>query len=197
MCVIAIQKPFTRKPSVLELQAMWNHNPDGAGFMVNRSGLVHIHKGFMTFRSFIEALRSEHITRYDTVVYHFRISTQAGKTPFMTHPFPLTDSLSDCESLDISCGLGIAHNGIIPVTSDPTELNYSDTALFITEYLSQLIRTRSDLEDPRIIRIIKRFTGFSRFALMDGTGRVWTIGDFVNDNGLLISNTFHKEVTLK
>lgn len=159
--------------------------------MIARAGLVRIHKGFMTFRDFMTALRAQHITRYDSVVYHFRIATQAGKTPQMTHPFPLTDNLSECEALDLICPAGVAHNGIISLTSDRTETRYSDTALFITKYMSDLIRNNGDLHDPHVQNIIETLGGWSKFAIMTGSGEVVTIGNFINHDGLLLSNTNH------
>lgn len=194
MCVIAVSRSGDRQPTTKELLAMWKKNPDGAGYMIARSGMVKIHKGFMTFRDLMTALRNEHITKWDSVVYHFRISTQAGRTPEMTHPFPLTDNLSYCEALDLSCPVGIAHNGIIPVTSDRSEHRYSDTALFITKYLSNLIRKRSDLDDPEVLKTIEYYGGWSKFAIMDGSGDVFTIGHFERIDGILLSNTYHLPV---
>ena len=81
--------------------------------MFARAGRVTIHKGFMSFDDFRKAVESEHFTKNDPVVYHFRISTQAGVNPSMTHPFPLTSDLVNCEALDLTCAVGIAHNGII------------------------------------------------------------------------------------
>ena len=53
----------------------------------------------------------------------------------MTHPFPLSDRLPHMKALDVECQCGVAHNGIIRLTSDPSQREYSDTALFITRYI--------------------------------------------------------------
>ena len=90
----------------------------GAGYMFARDGRVQIHKGFMDVDSFLDAIRGEHFTAKDSVVYHFRISTQAGVNPEMTHPFPLSNRLSYMKALDVECRCGVAHNGIIRLTSD-------------------------------------------------------------------------------
>ena len=170
---------------------MWVHNPDGAGYMFARSGRVEIHKGFMFFSDFLDAVTWERFTESDSVVYHFRISTQAGRTPEMTHPFPLTGKLNQCEYLDLTCPLGIAHNGIIPITTDHNETRYSDTALFITRYLSKLISSRNDLNNVDLMRDIQQLGGWSRFAFLDGTGEVFTVGNFTEIDGILLSNTLH------
>ena len=193
MCVIAISKKGNRQPNEKELFAMWKHNPDGAGYMYSRNNKVFIHKGFMTFSDFINAIRAEHFSRKDSVIYHFRISTQAGKTPFMTHPFPITDDLSLCEKLDIICPIAIAHNGIIPVTSNPNEKRYSDTALFVTRFLSKLINNSECLTDSCTLETIEMLGGFSKFAILEKSGQITTIGNFTKLNGILLSNTYHVE----
>lgn len=192
MCVIAVSRAGERLPTKKELHSMWVHNPDGAGYMCARAGQVFIHKGFMTFEDFWFAVRSENFTKDDPVVFHFRISTQAGKTATMTHPFPFSSDAEKMEALDVSCPLGIAHNGIIKLTSDPKEKRFSDTALFIMDYLPLLIKNSDDLADPYMQDIIKEIGGWSKFAFMEGDGTITTIGYFTNDNGVLLSNTNHK-----
>ena len=190
MCVIAISERGKRQPTRAELLAMFKHNPHGAGYMLARGGRVEIHKGFMLFDDFWRAVRSERLTAADPVVYHFRISTQAGVNPEMTQPFPLTSRLAITKALDVRCTVGIAHNGIIPVTADPAERNYSDTALFVAGYLSGMIRTTSDIDDV-LLNEIKSLIGWSKLAIMDGTGEIVTIGKFTEHNGILLSNLNH------
>ena len=192
MCVIAVSRSGCRLPSENEIHAMWEHNPDGAGYMFARSGEVVIHKGFMSLSDFNYALHTEHFTKEDAVVYHFRISTQAGRTPEMTHPFPFSSVPETMEALDLVCPLGIAHNGIIRMTSSRTEKRFSDTALFIMNYLNRIIRTPDDLRDPAVLEIIDAIGGWSKFAFLEGDGTITTVGTFTNENGLLLSNVNHK-----
>lgn len=188
MCVICVSKKGVRQPSMSEIKNMWDANPHGAGYMFARDGLVSIKKGFMTLDDFVDAIEAEDFTDDDVVVYHFRISTQAGVTPEMTHPFPLSDDLKDMNLLDCICSVGIAHNGIIRLTSNNNK-NYSDTALFITEYLPALIRDTEDITDRRVKKIIKELAG-SKLAMLNGEGEVSIIGDFYGIGcGLLFSNT--------
>ena len=91
MCIICASPAGVKQPNVNTLRTMFYRNPHGAGYMFARDGKVTIHKGFMDFDSFLGAVRSEHFTKADSVVYHFRISTQAGVNPEMTHPFPLSN----------------------------------------------------------------------------------------------------------
>lgn len=187
MCVICVSKKGVRQPNENEIRNMWESNPHGAGYMCVRDGLVEIHKGFMELKDFLRSVRSEKFTDDDVVVYHFRISTQAGVTPEMTHPFPLSEDLKDMRELDLYCSVGIAHNGIIRLTScDDKE--YSDTALFITEYLPMLVRDTRDITDKRVIKTIKALAQ-SKLVLVNGQGDVTIIGDFwANSDRLMFSN---------
>lgn len=192
MCIIAVSKKGIRQPSLDQLRTMFDNNPHGAGFMYARDGVVSIHKGFMDWNDFRRAVNTLHFGKDDPVVYHFRISTQAGIQPTMTHPFPLTARLEMCEKLDLRCNIGIAHNGIIRMTSDAKETRFSDTALFITEYMTKLIRNPEDITDPAVGDMIAGLTN-SKWAIMNGaTGDITTIGHFEKCNGLLFSNTTYK-----
>ena len=93
MCIICASKSGVRQPTERELFTMFQNNPHGAGYMTARHGMVTISKGYMDFDEFLNAVRKEHFTAQDSVVYHFRISTQAGINPEMTHPFPLSNRL--------------------------------------------------------------------------------------------------------
>lgn len=187
MCIICVSPAGVKQPSVNTLRTMFYRNPHGAGYMVAREGKVIIHKGFMDFDSFLGAVRSEHFTKSDSVVYHFRISTQAGVNPEMTHPFPLSNQPRHMRDLDLTCRCGIAHNGIIRLTTDPTNTEYSDTAIFITDYLARLIRRPADLRNQALLDHIHDLAR-SKFAIMDASGYVATIGEFIDDHGLLFSN---------
>lgn len=187
MCIICAFKSGVRQPTERELFTMFQNNPHGAGYMTARHGMVTISKGYMNFDEFLNAVRKEHFTVQDSVVYHFRISTQAGINPEMTHPFPLSNRLGRMMKLDTTCRIGVAHNGIIQLTSDPDNHRYSDTALFIAQYLTMLIKRREDLRDQRILDTIWRLAQ-SKFAILDGGGYIATVGQFLNRDGLLFSN---------
>lgn len=187
MCIICSSPAGIRQPSEAQLRRMFEHNSHGAGYMVARGGRVEISKGFMTWPEFIRAVRYEKFSAEDPVVYHFRISTQAGVTPEMCHPFPLTSHIEDCKMLDLACPVGVAHNGVIRLTSDHTDREYSDTAHYITEFLRFFVRTPEDLKDPAVLEAIRRTTG-SKWAIMDGSGHIATVGEFEEEDGLLFSN---------
>lgn len=195
MCVICTSPKGIPQPSAKLIREMFRANPDGAGYMFARNGEVEIRKGYTTVTSFLAAIKQEAFAADDAVVYHFRISTQAGKTPEMTHPFPLSEDLADMECLSCSASIGIAHNGIIRITSDG-DRRYSDTAKFIVKYLVKVIRSTDDLRDPACMELIDALAR-SRFALMDGDGYIAYAGSgwSEDDSGLRFSNRNHEFTT--
>ena len=195
MCIICVSKSGVRQPGEATIRAMFLNNPPGAGYMVARGGRVEIHTGFMRLDEDLRAIRTERFTPQDSVVYHFRISTQAGVNPEMTHPFPLSNQPWRMRRLDECCRIGVAHNGVIRLTSDPDNERYSDTAIFIADYLSQILRTRADLRDRRKLNTIYQLAQ-SKFAIMDGGGYVATVGAFIHERGLLFSNAGYREFFL-
>ncbi len=196
MCIICVSKSGIRQPNDTTLRAMFQSNPHGAGYMYARRGKVIIHKGFMNPKEYISAIHEERFTAEDSVVYHFRISTQAGINPEMTHPFPLSNQPARMRALDLACRCGIAHNGIIRMTTDPTNERYSDTAIFITDYLAHMIHKFSDLRNQALLDRIY-YMARSKFAIMDGGGYIATIGEFIDDSGLLFSNDSYKGRTVR
>lgn len=191
MCVIAVSKRGADQPSERVMREMWDANPHGAGYMFARNGRVYIHKGFMDVEDFLAAVKRERFGKDDPVVYHFRISTQGGVNPQMTHPFPLATDLDAMEWLDLSCACGVAHNGIITRYSTPAckATGYSDTALFITDYLSRVIRTSDDLHSDVTMSDVEKAAG-SKLAILDKSGDIVTVGKFTSSGGILYSNDY-------
>ena len=196
MCIICVSKPGVRQPDENTIRTMFYRNPHGAGYMFARDGRVEIRKGFMRLDEYLRAIREERFTAADSVVYHFRISTQAGVNPEMTHPFPLSNQPARLRKLDLRCRVGVAHNGVIQLTSDPDNERYSDTAIFIAGYLSQILRTRADLHDRRKLNTIYQLAQ-SKFAIMDGGGYIATVGKFIDERGLLFSNASYRAIFLR
>lgn len=192
MCIICASPKGTPQPTTEQIKTMFNRNSHGAGYMVARNGKVEIHKGFMILGDLLRQLEREHFTESDSVVYHFRISTQAGVNPQMTQPFPMSNKISALEGLDVLSEIGVAHNGIIPMTSNGNK-RFSDTALFVGHYLPRLIRSRYDLYDPMNVRIIEELI-HSKMAIMDNTGYIALVGPFIYEkDGLAFSNHTYEQ----
>lgn len=191
MCVIAVKNKDIGMPSRETMEICWDNNPDGAGYMYSVNGKVYIKKGFMRFEDFwksLERTREKHGGKIP-YVFHFRIGTQGGNTPQNTHPFPLSSRMGNLRKLDYSCNIGIAHNGIIDLTSSYGKVDYSDTMAFITEYLSLIIQSYEWHENDKTKKLIKRLCG-SRLAILDKFDHIELIGDGweKDDNGVWYSN---------
>jgi len=194
MCIICISKKGIKQPDETTIITMFDRNPHGAGYMFARNGKVEIHKGFMDINEFLREIRSRKFTENDVVVYHFRISTQAGVNREMCHPFPLTTNIADTKELDLLASVGVAHNGIIPLTTNANDKEYSDTAHFIAEYMSEIIRKREDMKNPKLIEILGHLAE-SKLCLMDGDGFISTAGNFITESdGLIYSNGTYKPI---
>ena len=200
MC-IAVYKPENVKfPSKETLKECFNNNNDGAGFMYAANGKVHIKKGYKTFKSFWKGLSRTINKRGDEIPYvlHFRISTQAGVRDDCTHPFPLSSNMDDLRKLYFDSDIGIAHNGIISLTSEgwSKKITYSDTMKFITEYLSLIIKDKNYYKDNDTIKLIEKLAD-SKLAILDGDGHCELIGKgWIEDKGIFYSNSSYKKQSI-
>lgn len=189
MCIICVSPKGAPQPTKQTLKTMFNNNPHGAGYMVARNNKVEIHKAFMNFNDFIRAVESEHFTEQDSVIYHFRISTQANY-PSMTHPFPITANPKYLKAWDIKADIGVAHNGIIMLTSNGDK-EFSDTALYIRNYISKYISKPQDIT-TEVLDLIEEEAG-GRLAFLDKYGNTYMTGTWTYTHGLYFSNGSYQE----
>jgi predicted glutamine amidotransferase len=129
-------------------------------------------------------------------VMHFRISTQGGVNKQCCHPFPLSRKMDDLKCTRAKSKIGIAHNGIIDLTTEygytaKATITYSDTMKFITDYLSLIIKDRFFYKDDDMLELIARLAD-SKLAIMDETGHTTLIGEFEKCNGVYYSNEYYK-----
>ena len=190
MCVIVYKPKNIDFPKKETLYACWKKNDDGAGFMFPYKNKVIIRKGFMTFDDFYNALKETQNT-YGTnrpYVMHFRITTQGGVQAKLTHPYPLSKNMSDLQELNFESDIGVAHNGIISLTSSSSVKEYNDTMKFITDYLSLIIKKRTFYNDADTLNLIQSLCK-SKLCILDGSGHAQMIGDFVESkDGCFYSN---------
>ena len=195
MCVICVKPTNTLFPSKETLQNCFYNNDDGAGFMYTFQNKVHIHKGLMTFESFWNCLKQVRQKTGDKVPYimHFRISTQ-GHHKECTHPFPLSDKMENLKKLKGTCSIGVAHNGVLTLTSDGAK-NYSDTMKFITDYLYCIVDgDKQWYKNNNKLKLVERLTINNRLAILDNKGHIVTTGKgWIKDkDGCMYSNSSYK-----
>lgn len=188
MCIIAAKAKGVKMPSEETLRNMWDNNDDGAGFMYAKDGYVYVDKGYMDYQAFYNALQrlSKTVDLTQTaLVMHFRITTHGGTKAANTHPFPITDSVGMLQKLRLKTKLAVAHNGIIPVKP---RKGISDTMEYIAGQLAPLAKALpSFYRNPHTLEMIANATD-SKLAFLDAKGDIYTVGDFVEDDGVLYSN---------
>ena len=194
MCIIVYKKPDVAPPSREVLERQYNNNHDGCGYMWVKDNAVMVRKGFMNFEDFYKDYQKtlKDIGEKEPMIFHFRISTQAGVCPEFTHPFPLTTRQDAMTWTNYKCPIGIVHNGIISLTSNSYAKNYSDTSKFINDYLTLIIKSGNlnDLKENQKL-LIQRLINGSRMAFLDKYKNVCLIGNFITDKktGLIFSNS--------
>lgn len=205
MCVIAVKKPGVNVPDQENIKDMWETNSDGAGFMYAIKGKVYIEKGYMKLDQLTTALKmlEKQVYKKDglslkdlPMVFHFRIKTHGANNPANTHPFPISSKEQHLKALDLTAGLGVAHNGII--TSVKAMGDMSDTMSYIANVLTPLA-----MLDPAFYKkeygktLMENTVGYSKLAFLDKEGNIELVGDFKNGTKegtkeILYSNLSHE-----
>lgn len=187
MCIIIVARKGLKVP-MEHFKNSWDVNSDGAGIAYNDNGVVHIKKGLMTFEDFQKAL-SEVPVASDRM-FHFRIATSGKIVPGVTHPYPVEPNYKAMYNTDVYTSMACAHNGIISWCAPHKGLqeSFSDSMAFIAGYVHPL--RDSIMHNTALQELIAKATG-SKFAFMTAD-EVITVGDFVNANDILYSNTTYK-----
>ena len=192
MCVIVAKPAGIPMPDTSKIEDMWYTNPDGAGFMYAKDGTVYIRKGFMDLDDFLDAI-DDLADRNDLtslpVVMHFRITTHGGTRPENCHPFPISDSVGVLSKPECRTKLGVAHNGIIPITP---RKDISDTMEYIISQLAPLHRAvPAFYRDKDLMQMIYNAVR-SKLAFLTDKGEIYTVGDFYEKDGIKYSNLNHE-----
>ena len=197
MCIIAAKPAGVAMPSRDTIRTMWDGNRDGAGLMYLEGGKVTIEKGFMTYKSFAKKLdqleKRLDLTR-TPVVMHFRITTHGGTKPENCHPFPITDSVGALKKLTSRTDIGVAHNGIIHIIP---RSGISDTMEYIASQLAPLKRALPRFYENKNAMLLVKNAIDSKMAFLTKEGKIYTIGDFVTDKGVLYSNRSYIKSSLR
>ena len=190
MCIIVAKPMGVEMPDENTLFECFTSNPDGAGFMWADGKTVHIRKGFMEWEDFADALNDEIPERHrkdTTIVLHFRIATHGKVQPMCCHPFPISSSEKDLQKLQFESRFGIAHNGII--SGRTTNDKRSDTMDFIMKVVAPLAKMNpSFMHNSHALDLLDGACG-SKLAIIDNAGDLATVGEFIEDDGVLYSNT--------
>jgi predicted glutamine amidotransferase len=201
MCVIAVKNSGVSFPEDALIKDMWDSNPHGAGLMYAKGGKVYIEKGFMKYEDLMRAVADlkKSIDVVNTpVVMHFRITTHGGTSPQNTHPFPISSDEKYLRALDLSCSVGMVHNGIINSVAVDKDSKMSDTMVYIQEVLTPLsMLNKAFYKNNYGKTLMENQIGWSKLAFLDKTGAIELVGDFKkgtkhNSSDILFSNLNHE-----
>lgn len=190
MCVIVVKPMGVKMPKREYIENCFDSNSDGAGFMFADGKNVRIRKGFMTLEAFDKAMDEsipEPMRTDTTIVMHFRIATHGKVQPSCCHPFPMSNDPEELKATSIDTTFGVAHNGIIQGRS--TNDKWSDTMDFIAKVAYPLSKVNPNFMHNDYAMEVLEGACNSKLAIINGAGEVATVGDFVECDEVLYSNT--------
>lgn len=168
MCVIIYCPKGVEIPSLNELRAAYDRNPNGCGFVTKSRHYHSLH-----FGAFYRQLKKRDINQ-DCII-HFRFATQGSIKVKNCHPF-------------YNKGYWFAHNGVLPIMPNKDK---TDSQLYFNNEIRPLITKygwRSDEVRCELIMTANRY--HSRFALMH-KGETLLFGDFKKYKDRYYSNFNH------
>ena len=187
MCIICAKGVGINLPKEEHMENCNASNPDGIGigYWKKGSNEVKIKKDFKNVKEFYEWLKIN-ISIEDACIIHFRNATHGNVDKGNRHPFPVSTKKKDLRTLEISCNIAVAHNGIFYGYKNTGM--YSDTQMFILEVLAQDI-VINNISNPTIQKLLGGYLGFSKLALIFNNSSILWFGECEKYEGLWYSNT--------
>lgn len=189
MCVIAYAPKGVDIPTTEQLKAMWNTNPDGAGYAYedNNHHIVY-KKGFMTLESLLKDLENPERFKNTNFAIHFRIGTSGKNDARTCHPFPLSTTFGDLRETGGEEDAVLFHNGILSQGKESDPLA-SDTQDFVIAFAPLLKKySKSKTRDFFMEELVKG----NRLLILYKNNKVKMYGQWEKDGELYVSNTYYK-----
>ena len=175
MCIICIKKKGIQFPSVECVQTMCDNNRDGFSMVLSNGKKAFIKKT-MSKSEFID-LYKKVINHYDyretSLFIHARIKTHGS------------NRIENCHGWREN-GLIFAHNGILSIQNRG---DLTDSETFFRDIFSPLYKIGGWKSGKKAIDAI---IGTSKFVFMDDKGNINHFGNYIEEDGLLFSNTTYK-----
>lgn len=176
MCILIAKPIGVRKPTETELRTSAQNNPDGCGVAWAWKNKINIYHA----KKVDEILHlAANIPNDAPAIYHFRIATHGSINLKNCHPFVSDDG-----------EIAFAHNGILSIENDKArDWTDSETAF---RYLFLPIQKLYGTQSHEFEAAVQCMIGSSKFAFLESNGTLKTFGTFINEDGLLMSNTSYK-----
>jgi len=188
MCIIAVceKRALTDK----ELENCFSTNKDGAGIAWHKDGMNHYIKGLMKLDEVKDVYSDIRECGIIPHVVHFRTSTTGGVNEELTHPFIVSKDSPVADMVWDGKDPLLFHNGCFR--------NWEESMLNF--YIRKSARIPDgNWSDSRFMAILVHFLGKnvlkikgSKYALLMPSGRIWTYGNFIHDDGVHFSTTAYK-----
>lgn len=190
MCIILIKPKGKELPSKEIFRKCYTNNPDGCGYMYVENNEVVVKKGYMGYKNMYKELKK--LGNDKGIVVHFRIGTSGNKDQKTCHPYPLSADVKDLQTTHYTTDVAMVHNGIITGYSDLSNNNLNDTQVFIRDFLSVLKDLDNEFyKNIKVQKMLKEITN-SKLTFMNNKEEIFCVGDFIEDDGILYSNTTYK-----
>lgn len=192
MCIIMYKSAKVNKIPKEYIENACYRNPDMFGIACQKNkGKVYIEKGFKTFEELYKAYKVwEDKGGYDIMI-HARIKTHGAVNTLNCHPFALGKRKADLEFNKGFVSNVYCHNGQIDSIDVPKTSTTSDTYEFGYRIVANLL----PLPNSNIKTIISNLEPYSKFCLFREGHFPLLIGDFVEEDGVMFSNTSYKGYT--
>lgn len=172
MCIICIKKVGVLYPTVATVKTMCENNPHGFTMVLADKGKPHIYKT-LDMKKFIE-----HYKR-TIEVHDYRTTSMYIHTRIKTHG---TQRIENCHGWKEN-GLIFAHNGILSIANRG---DLTDSETYFRDIFSPVYRAGGWKMAEKTINAV---IGSSKFVFMDTQGDIRHYGHYIEDDGLLYSNT--------
>lgn len=177
MCLIVAKNQTNASFSVEDFKTSFSKNSDGTGIIYIENGRVKVEKTMGDLKDHL-GLYYKHMDKPQFILHH-RMATHGTKSLLNVHPFQVL-SIDEGDPYD----LFMAHNGIISMNkfSATADKDYSDTNLFVQEYLTPLMRQYPAIIEHEVFQMMLHdFIGSNnKLAFLRSDGRMFI---FNKDNG--------------
>lgn len=197
MCIVVIKNKGVDLPEYDVLKNCFQNNPDGSGFVINRSNKNYIYKGFFTFNGFYNAFQSMNPSKNDIIIFHFRIATHGKVNAYNCHPFPIQKNFKNMKkTFYITDSNVLIHNGKLDIQIKNNK--YSDSMHFAKKLYGFDYK-----KNKNIIEFLIRPTQYNlkgnRIVIMNNYGNIEKFGTgWIQKNGIFYSNnSFNKKTKNK
>lgn len=200
MCLVIGKPKGILLPKNKELKKAFNQNCDGFGISFQYEGKIRTLKGAMTVKDMFTLIdrvrmliKPNRLEDIDAVL-QWRKAVTGSISQRFCHPFPITHSQEELDSLDVISTYSLAHNGIIydynwafrgRLATAPADIN--DAQEFIKDFLFGM---GAAILIPAVQQLIEVYTD-SKFAILSPHG-ISYIGDFQLEKGCFYSNLWHR-----